>query len=186
MSLSTLIATAEGPDVTPGTVPAWALVFFEEESGKPLATMGSETYPGSVSAALPADLTGGSYEVVFEGMTDADYQRIHVDGRRHLAASLYLWWKDSPTGVAGDLARFTGLDHPLGAITPDPPALSLVAVIRVDRLGGRPGGRAGPPPGPPPLRGGGQRARAGDGAAVRHRRPARAAAGSPGHGAGDR
>jgi hypothetical protein len=141
MSLSTLIATAEGPDVTPGTVPAWALVFFEEESGKPLATMGSETYPGSVSAALPADLTGGSYEVVFEGMTDADYERIHVHDRRHLAASLYLWWKDSPTGVAGDLARFTGLDHPLGAITPDPPALSLVAVIRVDRLWRRPGAR---------------------------------------------
>src|SRR3954471_16624911 len=148
MSLSTLIATAEGPDVTPGTVPAWALVFFEEESGKPLATMGSETYPGSVSAALPADLTGGSYEVVFEGMTDADYERIHVHDRRHLAASLYLWWKDSPTGVAGDLARFTGLDHPLGARPPPrgappppPPARRRVAVTRVAGLWRRRGAR---------------------------------------------
>lgn len=142
MSLDTLIATAEGPDVTPGTVPAWALVFFVEETGEQLATMGSETYNGSVSATLPADLTGGAYEVVFEGMTDADYGKIHVDEQKfHLAASLYLWWKDSPTGLAGDLARFTGLDHPLGAITPDPPPLSLVAVLRVDRLRRRPGPR---------------------------------------------
>lgn len=141
MSLGTLIATAEGPDVTPGTVPAWAVVFFEEESGNALATIGSETYAGSVSAVLPADLTGGAYEVVFEGMTDADYEKIHVRGNRHLAASLHLWWKDSPTGLAGDLARFTGLDHPLGAITPDPPPLSLVAVLRVDRLWRRSGAR---------------------------------------------
>ncbi|WP_033262867.1 hypothetical protein [Amycolatopsis vancoresmycina] len=141
MSRSTLIATAEGPDVTPGTVPAWAVVFFEEETGRTLTTLGSETYTGSVSATLPADLTGGAYEIVFEGLTDADYQDIHVAPGKHLAASLHLWWQDSPSGVAGDLARFTGLDHPLGAITPDPPPLSLVAVLRVDRLWRRSGTR---------------------------------------------
>src|SRR5689334_7986550 len=141
MTIATANATADGPDVTPGTVPAWAVVFSEEETATPLATIGSETYAGSVSAVMPADLTGGAYEVVFEGMTDADYGKIHVHGDRHLTASLYLWWKDSPTGLAGDLARFTGLDHPLGAITPDPPPLSLVAVLRVDRLWRRSGAR---------------------------------------------
>lgn len=140
MSVPITAAGAAGPDVQPGTVPAWAVVFLDEERGA-LATVGSDTYHGSVSAALPADLTGGRYEVVVEGMTDADYEKIHSPGDRPLVASIHLWWKDAPTGVFGDLARFTGLDHPLGSIVPDPPPFSRVALIRVDRLWRRAGPR---------------------------------------------
>lgn len=142
MSLSSEAGAAAGPDVRPGTVPAWAVVFFEERTSRPLATIGSDTYNGSVTANLPADLTGGVYQVVVEGMTDDHYRRIHnADIRGPVAAVIHLWWQDSPTGVLGDLARFTGLDHPLAAISPDPPPLSQVAVIRVERLWRRPGAR---------------------------------------------
>ena len=141
MSVVSDAAAAAGPDVTPGTVPAWAVTFLNEVGGEQLAVVGSDTYDGSVSATLPADLTGGTYQVVIEGMTDEDYGRIHATGRSPLAAVIHLWWKDAPTGVLGDLARSTGLDQPLGAITPDPPPFSRIAVIRVDRLWRRPGAR---------------------------------------------
>lgn len=137
MSVASLAMTAAGPDVKPGTVPAWAVVFATKDP----VTVSSDTYDGSVSATLPADLTGGKYEVVIEGMTDEDYQRIHRTGDTPLVAAIHLWWQDSPTGVLGDLAQFTGLNHPRGAISPDPPPFSLVAVIRVDRLWRRPGPR---------------------------------------------
>lgn len=129
---------AAGPDVVPGTVPAWALVF--RDSDRTLRTIGSDTYVGSVSAKLPSGLAGGSYEIVIEGMTAEDYQVVNTAGSS-LTASLHMWWKDAPTGVLGGLARFTGLDNPLAGTTPDPPAGSLVAKLGVDRLWRRPGQR---------------------------------------------
>ncbi len=135
-------ATGGGPDVTPGTIAAWAVSFREDTpAAAPLLTVGSETYDGSVAATLPAELAGGSYQVVIEGMTDEDYAKIRLPPSRRLAVSLYLWWKDSPSGILGDLARITGLADPLGAITPDPPSHSLVADLRVESLRRRAGER---------------------------------------------
>ncbi|NBH05304.1 hypothetical protein, partial [Amycolatopsis sp. SID8362] len=130
-----------GHAVVPGTVPAWAVVFRHGVRGTELCTIGSDTYSGTVSASLPAGLTGGSYEVVVEGMTAEDYRKISLAPGTPLDASLHLWWKDAPTGVLGGLARFTGLDNPLSATTPVPPDGSLVAELRVDRLWRRPGPR---------------------------------------------
>lgn len=128
-----------GTEVVPGTVPAWALVF---SGGREQRTIGSDTYVGSVSATLPVGLAGGAYEIVIEGMTSEDYQRINsLAAAAPLSASLHMWWKDAPTGVLGGLAKFTGLDNPLSATTPEPPAGSLVAELRVDRLARRPGPR---------------------------------------------
>jgi hypothetical protein len=140
-------AGAAGPDVTPGTVAAWGVVFREDTGdtgsldGKVLLAVGSETYDGSVTATLPKDLSGGSYQVVIEGMTDDDYKQIQLSAGRRLAAALHLWWKDSPSSVLGDLARVTGLADRLGALTPDPPEHSLVAVLRVDTIRRRAGER---------------------------------------------
>lgn len=128
-----------GADVVPGTVPAWALVFHDGD--RQLRTIGSDAYVGTVNARLPVGLAGGTYEVVIEGMTDADYHSINLPAGSSLTASLHLWWKDAPTGVLGGLARFTGLDNPLAATTPDPPAGSLVAELGVDRVWRRPGQR---------------------------------------------
>ncbi|WP_439380794.1 hypothetical protein [Amycolatopsis lexingtonensis] len=130
-----------GHEVVPGTVPAWAVVFRHGVRGTELCTVGSDTYSGTVTASLPAGLTGGSYEVVVEGMTAEDYRKISLAPGTPLDASLHLWWKDAPTGVLGGLARFTGLDNPLSATTPVPPDGSLVAELRVDRLWRRPGQR---------------------------------------------
>jgi hypothetical protein len=127
--------------VTTGTVPAWAVVFRNEGSSEKLRTISSDTYYGSVSATLPTGLNGGTYEIVIEGMTDEDYAKIRLPAGTPVSAELHLWWKDAPTGVLGDLARFTGLDNPFGAVTQDPPALSVVAVIRVDRMQRRAGAR---------------------------------------------
>ena len=133
---------APGPDVVPATLPAWAVVFCEDiPAAKTLLAVGSETYDGSVAATLPRDLGGGSYEIVVEGLTDEDYKLIRLPAGRHLAATLHLWWKDSPAGVLGDLARVTGLSDSLGAVTPAPPAHSLVADIRVDTVRRRAGER---------------------------------------------
>ena len=129
-------APGTGPDVVPGTVPAWALVFRDDD--RKLRTIGSDAYVGTVDAKLPTGLAGGSYEIVVEGMTAEDFQVINSAGSS-LTASLHLWWKDAPTGVLGGLARFTGLDNPLAATTPDPPVGSLVAKLGVDRLWRRPG-----------------------------------------------
>ncbi|MCR6485059.1 hypothetical protein M8542_19715 [Amycolatopsis sp. OK19-0408] len=130
-----------GHEVVPGTVPAWALVFREGVHDSELCTIGSDAYVGSVSASLPVGLTGGSYEIVVEGMTAEDYRKISLPAGTPLDASLHLWWKDAPTGVLGGLAKFTGLDNPLSATTPEPPKGSLVAELRVDRLSRRPGSR---------------------------------------------
>ena len=66
-------------DVTPGTLPTWAVVFSDErEGGPPRLTISGDVYDGSVTATLPADLSGGRYEIVVEGLTDEDYQRIRL------------------------------------------------------------------------------------------------------------
>jgi hypothetical protein len=124
-----------GPDVTPGTMPAWAVVFSNDDGTtlKELLTVGSDSYDGSVSATLPFDLDGGRYEVVIEGLTDEDYQRIRLTNGT-LAAAIHLWWRDTPAGVLGDLARAAGVGDLLGGGTARPPAGSLVAVVRVDSL----------------------------------------------------
>lgn len=127
-------------EIVPGTVPAWAVVFRDELTTRE-HTVGSDTYNGSVSATLPTGLNGGSYQIVFEGMTSEDYQRIRRPAGTRLSADLHLWWKDAPSGVLGGLARFTGLDNPLAATTSTPPDGSLVAKIRVERVWRRPGTR---------------------------------------------
>ena len=133
----------DGPDVAPGTMPAWAVVFSAESpSGlKHLLTAGSDTYDGSVSATLPFDLEGGRYEVVIEGLTDDDYQRIRLTSGTRLAAAIHLWWRDTPAGVLGDLARAAGIGDLFGGGAASPPAGSLVATIRVDTLRRQAGGR---------------------------------------------
>jgi hypothetical protein len=126
-----------GPDVSPGSSAAWAVSFHADapnDLGKPLLTVGSDTYDGTIAATLPDDLSGGSYQIVIEGMTDEDYAKIRLSPGHPLAARLHLWWKDSPSGVLGDLANFTGFTDPLGAVTPKPPEHSLVAELRVDTL----------------------------------------------------
>jgi hypothetical protein len=124
-----------GPDVAPGTMPAWAVVFSAEDASglKKLLTVGSDTYDGSVSATLPFGLEGGRYEVVIEGLSDEEYQRIRLTDNR-LAAAIHLWWRDTSAGVLGDLARAAGIGDLLGGGAASPPAGSLVATIRVDTL----------------------------------------------------
>lgn len=137
-----------GPDVTPGSVAAWALEVYPDESdgdGKlktastPLLSIGSDTYDGSISATLPTGLEGGTYEVIVEGLTDDDYAKLRSVSE--VAARLHLWWKDSPSGILGDLASFTGFTDPLGVVSPQPPAHSMVAELRVDRISRRAGER---------------------------------------------
>ncbi|MFL6139704.1 MAG: hypothetical protein ACJ74O_18175 [Frankiaceae bacterium] len=133
-----------GPDVKPGSVAAWALTFHHDAAtdlGDPILSIGSDSYDATIAATLPDDLSGGTYEVVVEGMTDEDYAKIRLATGDPLAAQLHLWWKDSPTGILGDLASFTGFTDPLGAVTPKPPDHSLVAVLRVDKLSRRAGDR---------------------------------------------
>jgi len=135
--------TSTRPDLTPGHVAAWALTFHPDSAGalgEPLLTVGSDSYDGSIAATLPQDLAGGTYEATIEGLTDQDYAVIR-NSRAPLAARLYLWWKDSPSGVLGDLANFTGLTDRLGSLTAKPPGDSLVAELRVDRLARRAGER---------------------------------------------
>jgi hypothetical protein len=125
-----------GPDVAPGTMPAWAVVFSAEGASglEHRLTVGSDSYDGSVSATLPFGLEGGRYEVVIEGLTDEDYQRIRLTAGTRLAAAIHLWWRDTPAGVLADLARVAGLGDLSGGGAASPPAGSLVAMIRVDTL----------------------------------------------------
>ncbi|WP_328520274.1 hypothetical protein [Kribbella sp. NBC_00359] len=121
-------------DVTPGTLPTWAVVFSDErEGGSPRLTISGDVYDGIVSATLPADLSGGRYEIVVEGLTDEDYQRIRLPAGKRLRAAIHLWWKDSGSGVLADLTRAAGLTDLLGG-SQSPPDGSLVAVIRVDTV----------------------------------------------------
>ena len=75
------------PDVTPGVVPAWAVTFIVDPPGSPDPfTVGSTAYDGSVMATLPSGLSGGSYQIVIEGMTDADYGKLRARRERRAAA----------------------------------------------------------------------------------------------------
>jgi hypothetical protein len=132
------------PDVKPGTVAAWAVTFHRDTPGalgEALLTVGSDSYDGSVAATLPREATGGTYQVVVEGMTDEDYALIRLPEGEPLAARIHLWWSDSAPGLLGDLAQFTGFTDPLGPVTPKPPEHSLVAEIRVETLRRRAGER---------------------------------------------
>jgi hypothetical protein len=131
------ILGAPGPDVTPGTMPAWALVFSEDTAKpnkKPPVTVSSYTYDGSVTATLPAKLAGGRYEVIVEGLSDDDYRLIRLPAGNRLMADLHLWWRDTGSGILADLTRASGAGDLLGQGGETPPANSLVAVIRVDTL----------------------------------------------------
>jgi hypothetical protein len=143
-SLTGSTSGGAGPDVTPGTVASWGLQFYRDNAGDltgdPLLIVTSDTYDGTVNATLPADLSGGTYEAVVEGLIDDDYAKLRGVTDRKLAVTLHLWWKDA-AGLLGDLANFTGLNDPLGMTSPKPPDHSLVAVLRVDRMSRRAGPR---------------------------------------------
>jgi hypothetical protein len=98
------ILGAPGPDVTPGTMPAWALVFSEDTAKpnkKPPVTVSSYTYDGSVTATLPAKLAGGRYEVIVEGLSDDDYRLIRLPAGNRLMADLHLTRCGGKPGSAG-------------------------------------------------------------------------------------
>jgi hypothetical protein len=132
-------------DVTPGTLPTWAVVFSDDlnhgtrvPSGdfaprSERLTISGDVYDGRVTATLRSDLVGGTYEIGVEGLTDDDYQRIRLPAGKSLRAAIHLWWKDTGTGVLADLTRAAGLTSLLGD-SERPPDGSLVAVIRVDTV----------------------------------------------------
>jgi hypothetical protein len=101
-----------------------------------IAVLSSSDYYASIDATLPGNLDGGSYTFVIEGMTGEDYGALYRD-RDHLVAKLHLYWRDA--GAVGFVIDLAGLTDTLQG--DEPPAGSLVAVLRVTSLKRRAGTR---------------------------------------------
>lgn len=126
----------------PGTHPAWGVTFHREAAnvGPAVLGVGSDTHDGGLEVTLPADLTGGRGTITVEGMTDGDYAVLRAGPT---TVRVHLWWKDT-LSVLGGLAAVSGLGAlagPLVGTTIEPPAGSLVAELRVEKVTRRAGPR---------------------------------------------
>jgi hypothetical protein len=101
-----------------------------------VAVFSSSDYYASIDATLPGNLEGGSYTFVIDGMSSRDYAKL-FNASHHLAAHLHLYWRDA--GVVSYFVDLAGLTDTLQG--DEPPADSLVAVLRVTSLKRRAGSR---------------------------------------------
>jgi len=123
-----------------GAHAAWHLDFRTGpgEAAEKVRAFGSSDYYASIDATLPAGLDGGSYTFVVEGMASehyADLYRAMATGI--LVARLHLYWRDA--GITGYFVDLAGLTDALQG--DEPPAFTLVAVLRVTGLKRRAGTR---------------------------------------------
>jgi hypothetical protein len=101
-----------------------------------VTVLSSSDYYASIDAILPANLEGGSYTFVIEGMSSEDYSKLY-QVRDRLVANLHLYWRDA--GVIGYFVDLAGLTDTFQG--DEPPAGSLVAVLSVTSLKRRAGSR---------------------------------------------
>ena len=91
----------------------------------------SSDYYTSIDAQLPHGLESGQYTFVIHELTNEDYAELYKHGRqKSLCVKLHLYWRDR--GALGYFVDLAGLADTLQG--EDPPADSLVAVLRVTAL----------------------------------------------------
>ena len=91
----------------------------------------SSDYYASIDAQLPHGLEGGQYTFVIHELTNEDYAELYKQERqKSLCVKLHLYWRDR--GALGYFVDLAGLADTLQG--EDPPADSLVAVLRVTAL----------------------------------------------------
>jgi hypothetical protein len=127
-----------------GNLAAWFLSFQGAEPGtrtprQPITgdkTFAFDRYNAEITAVLPSGLTGGSFTIVIEGMTDEDYGSIQLASDEIRFARLYLGWADTNSSLAGYLASMIGI-----SVAQAPPEELLVAILRVDSVSRKSGSR---------------------------------------------
>ncbi|HEX5175347.1 MAG TPA: hypothetical protein VFV91_14510 [Gaiellaceae bacterium] len=124
-------------DILVGNDAGWALTFHTEDADgyvveTPVTTFSRDDYYGEIQATLPSDLAGGRYQFTIEGLTDEDYAKIAPFTPRNPNGTdptkdrpdkstkpevvrLYLYWRDTNPGFAGDFASIVGIS---GGSTP--------------------------------------------------------------------
>jgi hypothetical protein len=128
--------------VVVGNDSAWIIEFFAvDANGLPTSaaptTFGRDDYYASVEASMPDDLSGGSYRIVIEGMTDQHYAEI-ADKRKPYI-KLYLYWRDNNQSVAGYIANVAGVQDMLTGASNAPDPSTLVAVLAITNIARRKG-----------------------------------------------
>ncbi|HET8922548.1 MAG TPA: hypothetical protein VFN26_06080 [Candidatus Acidoferrum sp.] len=121
-----------------GNSAGWLISFCGEEGGKlsPAGLeIGSDDYYAEIHAALPANLEGGAYSFVIEGLTDDHYQKLREkngDSYKVAALKLFLYWVDTNKKVGGYLANVAGLTDALGPSKSEQlPKEAFVAVLKI-------------------------------------------------------
>jgi hypothetical protein len=130
-----------------GNLAAWFLTFHGTAPGSqaPMTptpgdkSFGFDRYNAEITAALAGGLSGGSFSITVEGMTDEDYLAIQLAQGEKRFARLYLGWADTNASLGGYLASVIGISAAAGA--QPPPAELLVAVLQVDSVTRKSGSR---------------------------------------------
>ena len=122
-----------------GAHAGWFLDFkVHPEAASSALKISSSDYYASIDAQLPHGLEGGQYNFVIHGLTNEDYAKLYKEDRQtNLCVKLHLYWRD--LGALGYFVDLAGLADTLQG--EDPPADSLVAVLRVTALKRQAGSR---------------------------------------------
>ena len=115
-----------------GTHAGWFLD-FKAHPDVPFSVLkiSSSDYYASIDAQLPHGMEGGNYTFVIHGLTNEDYAELYkFDRQTTLSVKLHLYWRDR--GALGYFVDLAGLADTLQG--ENPPADSLVAVLRVTGL----------------------------------------------------
>jgi hypothetical protein len=131
-----------------GNLAAWFLSFHSKAPGTeapmlPLPgdkVFGFNSYNAEITAALPGGLSGGSFSITIEGMTDDDYKAIQQANEEKPFARLYLGWADTNASLGGYLASAIGISAAVAGAQPPPEEL-LIAVLHVDSVTRKSGAR---------------------------------------------
>jgi hypothetical protein len=127
-----------------GNDAGWALTFHHEEPtgtvvDTPAATLTRDHYDGEIAATLAGDLSGGTFSIAVEGVTDADYARIAGGPAPPRIARLFLYWRDT-LSAAGYLASVAGLTDLYDTLVGERlrgQQVAELAIVEVSRRTGR-------------------------------------------------
>lgn len=129
------------PELMAGNDAGWLLSFHSETSqggklrvneARAELEVGRDEYYADLRVSLPGGLEGGMYSFTIEGLPDGDYAKIA--GGRARVVKLYLYWRETVSGLGGALASLAGLSDIPGGVRSEQIPQAHVATLRVESI----------------------------------------------------
>lgn len=133
-------AAALASEVKIGFDAGWHLSIYKDRAeGKPLVSFGRNQYYADIRVSLADGLTGGSYALTVEGMTDGHYGEVakaHASKER-LIGKLFFYWTGG--GALDYFADLVGLGDLLDGFAAEPKESGLVGLFALQQWSRRAG-----------------------------------------------